>query len=102
MRIDTPALKICYLVFSNNVGITRDTRSVSIVDAEKQEIIDVIKKVFKDNLERGNEPLKNFVKLTVKICENGNKKTKDEFSYRLYRTNVNAIDRIIQYIDNNG
>ena len=102
MRIDTPALKICYLVFSNNVGITRDTRSVSIVEVEKQEIIDVIKKVFKDNLERGNEPLKNFVKLTVKICENGDKKTKDEFSYRLYRTNVNAIDRIIQYIDNNG
>ena len=99
MRIDRPTRKVTFLTFTNNVGITRDTRSVSILDATKDEIIKAINQVFHDELQRQNEPIRNFVKLTVKMCDYTDKQKKDEFSFRLYRCDVNAIEKIICFID---
>jgi len=98
MRIDLPAICVTYITFSHNGKITRDTRSLSIVDATKEEITNLIKELFKDELDRGNTPARQFTKLTVKIC-NSEKKTKDEFSFRLYRTDVNAIEKIIKHLN---
>lgn len=101
MRIDRPTRKVTYLTFSNNIGITRDTRTVSVLDTDKEEMVKAIETVFKDELEKREEQTRNFVKLTVKICDFTKKQKKDEFSFRLYRTDVDAIERIIKYIDEN-
>lgn len=101
MRISKAVTTAVFLTFSHNNGVTRDTRSITILDATKDEIGKLIQQLYSDELQRRDEPIRNFVKLTVKIVE-ADKKTKqkkDEFSYRLYRTNVNAIEKIIEYID---
>lgn len=102
MRIEKPTRKATYLTFSKDNGITKDTRRVKIVDVSKEEITEVIKLVYKSELVRKNEKIRDFVKLTVQMLDHTDKQKKDEFSFRLYRCDVNVIEKIINYIDNNG
>ena len=102
MRIDKPTRKATYLTFSKDNGITKDTRRVKIVDVSKEEITEAIKLVYKSELARNNEKIRDFVKLTVQMLDHTDKQKKDEFSFRLYRCDVNVIEKIINYIDNNG
>lgn len=102
MRIDKPTRKATYLTFSKDNGITKDTRRVKIVDVSKEEITEAIKLVYKSELARKNEKIRDFVKLTVQMLDHTDKQKKDEFSFRLYRCDVNVIEKIINYIDGNG
>lgn len=102
MRIDKPNRKATYLTFSKDNGITKDTRRVKIVDVSKEEITKTIELVYKSELERKKEKVRDFVKLTVQMLDHTDKQKKDEFSFRLYRCDVNVIEKIINYIDNNG
>ena len=99
MRIDGPVLKTIFLTFHQDNGITRDTRAISIVEADREEVVALIKELFRDELERKGEPLRGSVKLTVQVVDrtSGSQK-KDEFSYRLYRCNVNVIERLIIHL----
>lgn len=102
MRIDKPTRKATYLTFSKDNGITKDTRRVKIVDVSKDEITEAIKLVYKSELARKNEKIRDFVKLTVQIVDYTDKQKKDEFSFRLYRCDVDVIEKIIKYVDENG
>lgn len=102
MRIDKPNRKATYLTFSKDNGITKDTRRVKIVDVSKEEITKAIELVYKSELERKKEKVRDFVKLTVQMLDHTDKQKKDEFSFRLYRCNVDAIEKIINYIEENG
>jgi hypothetical protein len=76
---------------------------MSIVEATKEEVINLIHELFSENFEKKKgERLNRSVKLTVQIIDRTeDRQTKDEFSYRLYRCDVNAIERIINHINNN-
>lgn len=104
MRIDQPVLKTTILTFFQDNGVTRDSRAMSIVEASKEDIVNLIKELFSENFEKKKgERLNRSVKLTVQIIDRTeDRQTKDEFSYRLYRCDVNAIELIINHIKNNS
>ena len=77
-------------------------QAVTVVETTREQIDTLIREVYSDNLDRQNEKRMDFVKLTVQIIkfEPGKPRGKDEWSYRLYRSSVDDIDRIISAIDN--
>ena len=90
------------LTFSRKVDGKTIKQAVTVVETTREQIDTLIREVYSDNLDRQNEKRMDFVKLTVQIIkyEPGKPRGKDEWSYRLYRSSVDDIDRIISAIDN--
>ena len=82
------------LTFSRKVDGKTIKQAVTVVETTREQIDTLIREVYSDNLDRQNEKRMDFVKLT------GKPRGKDEWSYRLYRSSVDDIDRIISAIDN--
>lgn len=88
------------MTFSKKNEVTTDKMAVTIVEATKQEVIDVIKSVYSNDMVVGDSKHDDFVKVTVQILSGEkNKRHKDEFSFRLYRCGVDSIQKLINYID---
>lgn len=95
MKIYRPVAyhKIVRVTFSKKNAATTDKRAVTIVETTKREVTDLIHSVFADDLKRNGADSHNFVKLTIQIIKyvsggEVTKQTKDEFSFRLYNTDV--------------
>ena len=103
MKIHRPIAygKTIRVTFSKRNNTTTDKRAITIVEATKQEVVDTIKHVYKEEMVVGDSKRNNFVKVTVQILYGEeNKRHKDEFSFRLYRCDVDIINKLITYIDN--
>lgn len=102
MKIYRPSLykKTIRITFSKKNDAVIDKSAVTVVEATKQEIIDTIKEVYEEELAVRDSNPRDFVKLTVQILfDEGGKRKKDEFSFRLYRCEVNVIQKLIDNID---
>ena len=102
MKIYRPAPygKTIRVTFSKRNDTTTDKRAITIVEATKQEVVDTIKHVYKEEMVVGQSKRSDFVKVTVQILYGEkDKRKKDEFSFRLYRCNVGIVDRLISHID---
>ena len=96
----TPYGKTIRVTFSKTNDTTTDKRAITIVEATKQEVVDTIKHVYKEEMVVGQSKHSDFVKVTVQILYGEkDKRKKDEFSFRLYRCNVDIVDRLISHID---
>ena len=96
----TPYGKTIRVTFSKRNDTTTDKRAITIVEATKQEVVDAIKHVYKEEMNVRQSKRSDFVKVTVQILYGEkDKRKKDEFSFRLYRCNVGIIDRLISHID---
>lgn len=96
----TPYGKTIRVTFSKRNDTTTDKRAITIVEATKQEVVETIKQVYKEEMVVGQSKRRDFVKVTVQILYGEkDKRKKDEFSFRLYRCNVGIIDRLISHID---
>ena len=75
--------------------------AVTVVDTTKEKLDGHIRRVFCEELQRKGETVRDYVKLTVQLLTSlpGRKPAKDEWSYHLYRSSVNDIDRLIKSID---
>ena len=102
MKIHRPIAygKTIRVTFSKRNDTTTDRRAITIVEATKQEVVDTIKHVYKEEMVVGQSKRSDFVKVTVQILYGEkDKRKKDEFSFRLYRCNVDIVDRLISHID---
>lgn len=96
----TPYGKTIRVTFSKRNDTTTDRRAITIVEATKQDVVDTIKHVYKEEMVVGQSKRNDFVKVTVQILYGEkDKRKKDEFSFRLYRCNVDIVDRLISHID---
>ena len=102
MKIHRPIAygKTIRVTFSKKNDTTTDKRAITIVEATKQEVVDTIKHVYKEEMVVGQSKRSDFVKVTVQILYGEkDKRKKDEFSFRLYRCNVGIVDKLISHID---
>lgn len=96
-----PFRKTVRVNFTKKIDGVSHKRGITIVDATKKQVMDVIEEVYANELERQDSNALDFVKVTVQILyDNSGKRAKDEFSYRLYRCGVDVIDKLIETIDN--
>lgn len=87
--------------FSKKIDGKMVKRATTIVDTNRRELDAFIKKVFKEELQKGEEKTFDFVKMTVQVVMYypGAPRKKDEWSYRLYRTTVDAVEKLEKAVD---
>ncbi len=93
--------KTIRITFSKKTDGKLVKRATTIVETNKRELDSLIKKVFREELQRGEEKAFDFVKMTVQVIMYypGAPRKKDEWSYRLYRTSVDAVEKLEKAVD---
>jgi len=101
MYLLKPKNKVTRITFSQN-GITDDKRSLSLYEADENEVRELISSIYADLLPKKKD---KRVKVKVQILEYPNdtsaapKQTKKEWSMYLYGCDVNVIERIVSHFD---
>ena len=95
--------RIARITFSKK-NVTNDRKAVSIVEFTKEQLQELIERVYMEELKAGDSNRLDFVNITVQVMtypgSGLTKKTKkDEWSYRLYRCDTSVIDRLIAAAD---
>ena len=89
------------ITFSKKVNGKTEKKAVTVVETTREELDSLICETYSGQLKRRDEKPLDFVKLTVQIikCETGKPRGKDEWSYRLYRTDFDDIEKLTDRID---
>ena len=92
------------LTFSKKIGGKTVKQAFTVVETTRKELDALIREVYADYLVKGKENAFDFVKLTVQVIkfETGKPRSKDEWSYRLYRCSPDIMDMLVSVIDNQG